>query len=60
MYTTALNLIPELIDICDVCHIYDNSNVPERIFKKRKTEFFYWENSFWKKEDIEKLTKITF
>lgn len=59
-YTKALNLIPQLIELCDVCHIYDNSNEPERIFKKRKTEFFYWENSFWKKEDIEKLTKVIF
>ena len=59
-YTKALNLSPQLIEICDVCHIYDNSNEPERIFKKRKTEFFYWENIFWKKNDIEKLTKVNF
>lgn len=58
-YDKALNLIPELLEVCDVCHIYDNSDVPHRIFKKRKTEYFYWENSFWKKTDIEKLTKIS-
>ena len=57
-YDKALKLIPELLEICDVCHIYDNSDVPYRIFKKRKSEYFYWENSFWKKSDIGKLTKI--
>ena len=59
-YDKALKLIPELLEVCDVCHIYDNSDEPTRIFKKRKLEYFYWENTFWKKSDIESLTKITF
>ena len=59
-YSRAIKLIPELIEICDVCHIYDNSGVPFRIFKKRKTEYFVWENSFWKTEDIARLTGINF
>lgn len=57
-YSRALDLIPQLLEICDVCHIYDNSDQPSRIFKKRKTEYFYWENSFWNKEQIQKLVKI--
>lgn len=57
-YDRALKLIPELLEICDVCHIYDNSDEPTRIFKKRKSECFYWENIFWKKSDIESLTNI--
>ena len=59
-YHKALKLIPELLKICDICHIYDNSDEPARIFKKRKSEYFYWENPFWKKSDIENLTKISF
>lgn len=59
-YDKALKLIPELLEVCDVCHIYDNSDEPTRIFKKRKSEYFYWENPFWKKSDIENLTKIIF
>lgn len=59
-YDKALKLIPELLEVCDVCHIYDNSDEPARIFKKRKSEYFYWENPFWKKADIESLTKIIF
>lgn len=57
-YTKALNLLPELIQVCDICHVYDNSVSAFRIFKKRKTEVFFWENDFWKKEDIEKLVGI--
>lgn len=57
-YEKALHLVPELIKVCDILHIYDNSNLPFRIFKKRKTEYFYWENDDWNKERIEKLTQI--
>lgn len=57
-YSRALDLIPQLLEVCDVCHIYDNSDQPSRIFKKRKTEYFYWENSFWNKEQIKKMVQI--
>lgn len=59
-YDKALNLIPELIPVCDVMHIYDNSKIPFRIFKKRKTQYFFWENENWNKEKITKLTGIGF
>lgn len=58
-YDRALLLVPELLNICDICHIYDNSDMPYRIFKKRKNEYFYWENDFWTKQKIMDLTKIT-
>lgn len=36
-YDKALLLVKELIKVCDICHIYDNSaSRPFRIFKKRK------------------------
>ena len=54
-YYRALDLIPRLISVCDICHIYDNSEMPFRIFKKRKTEYFIWENSFWSIERINLL-----
>ena len=59
-YTKALALIPKLISVCDVMHIYDNTQTPERIFKKRKDEYFYWANRFWNKRAIEVLTGISF
>ena len=57
-YEKALVLIPELVKVCDVMHIYDNSDVPFRIFKKRKTEFFFWENEYWNEKNIHDLVKL--
>ena len=59
-YEKALVLLPELVKLCDVMHIYDNTNMPTRIFKKRKDKYFIWENNFWNKSQIEKLTGIVF
>lgn len=59
-YDRALALIPELVPICDIMHIYDNTLEPFRIFKKRKSEYMYWENAFWKRDRIERLTGIVF
>ena len=58
-YYKALDLIPELVEICDIVHIYDNTTVPFRIFKKRKDVHFHWENKYWNFSDIEKLTGIS-
>ena len=55
-YTAALSLIPALVEICDIVHIYDNTDEPYRIFKKRKDAYFYWENMFWDKKGVERLT----
>ena len=57
-YYKALALVPSLISTCDIVHIYDNSITPFRIFKKRKTQFFYWENDYWDRRKISMLTGI--
>ncbi len=57
-YDKALKLIPELVKVCDILHIYDNTDTPFRIFKKRKDVFFMWENDYWNKERISKLTGV--
>ncbi len=57
-YEKALKLIPRLVDVCDILHIYDNSDDPFRIFKKRKDVYFRWNNEFWDNESIEKLCGI--
>ena len=57
-YSRALALIPELIEVCDVIHIYDNTQNPFRIIKKRKTKYFYWENENWDLGKIKRLTGI--
>lgn len=60
-YDKALMLIPKLLEVCDICSIYDNtSSSPYRIFKKRKEMCYYDSNSlFWNLQDIQVLTNIT-
>ena len=59
-YDKALNLVKDLVKICDVCHIYDNSgSTPFRIFKKRKEQFCYDECADWYFEDIQALTAVS-
>ena len=57
-YEKALGLIPQLADICDILHIYDNTADPFRIFKKRKEVYYRWENSFWNRDAIARLTGV--
>ena len=59
-YDRALRLVQELVPVCDVCHIYDNSTKsPYRIFKKRKELCWYCTQRYlWHKEDIVALTGV--
>lgn len=58
-YIKSLALLPSLIEVCDVLHVYDNTIEPVRIFKKRKTKYIAYKNELWSFENIEKLTKVT-
>ena len=57
-YERALKLLPQLVEVCDILHIYDNTTEPFRIFKKRKIVFYKWENESWDSYSISKLTGI--
>ncbi len=57
-YERALLLLPQLVEICDILHIYDNTAEPFRIFKKRKDIYYRWCNAFWNEQEIEQLTGI--
>ena len=57
-YYKALNLVPNLVELCDIVHIYDNTFRVFRIFKKRKDIYYHWENKYWSYNAIEKLTGI--
>lgn len=57
-YDKALALIPELVKVCDILHVYDNSEEPFRIFKKRKDIYFRWPNEYWDEAAIEKLCGV--
>lgn len=47
-YDRALALVKNLIKVCDICHIYDNSAGRSfRIFKKRKELMYFDECDDW-------------
>ena len=59
-YDRAMALVPKVVAVSDICHIYDNSEEePFRIFKKRKEVYFYDVCDDWQREKIETLTGIT-
>ena len=59
-YDKALELVKQVVEVSDICHIYDNSEEkPFRIFKKRKSECFYETCEDWYEEDIKLLTGIS-
>lgn len=58
-YYKSINNLKRLIEISDVCNVYDNTNSsPKRIFKKRKEDFFYETSKFWDRASIVMLTGI--
>lgn len=58
-YQKTMANLPELIELCDICHVYDNTQSPLRIFKKRKDEVFSFTSKFWTEEKIENLVYKT-
>ena len=59
-YDRAMSLVKDVVEVSDICHIYDNSSqTPYRIFKKRKDECYYDENQDWLLDDIALLTGQT-
>jgi predicted ABC-type ATPase len=56
-FQRAMILVPEVVAISDICHIYDNSEATAfRIFKKRKDVCYYDGCADWQLEDIQTLT----
>lgn len=56
-YETSLGNIKELLKICDIMHVYDNTTKPQRIIKKHKEDISFFVNDFWSEERILMLTK---
>ena len=54
-YTKSLANIKELIDLCDILHVYDNTNEPERIIRKHKTDISIFPNKNWSENMIKEL-----
>ena len=51
-YYKSINNIKELLNICDIVHVYDNTKTPERIIRKHKEELSIYPNEYWSEQDI--------
>ena len=54
-YKLTMANLPELIKLCDICHVYDNTQELFRIFKKRKGEHLFFTSKLWTEEKIKNL-----
>lgn len=55
-YTKSLGHIKELIELCDILHVYDNTtDKPVRIIRKHKKDITIFPNKIW---DLERIVKL--
>jgi len=54
-YDKALDLLPQVIAVCDKIYIYDNSLMPVLIFKKDETGIDYFPSEIWPMEKLKDL-----
>lgn len=54
-YHKSLGNIPEFLELCDICHIYDNTIEPFRICRKHKLSLTMYESPFWSYEQLGEL-----
>ena len=57
-YYKSINNIKKLIDICDIMHVYDNTDTPQRIIRKHKEDFSIYPNEYWSEQDILNLLQL--
>ena len=51
-YYKSLAHIKDLIEICDILHVYDNSTQPVRIIRKHKSDISIFPNDLWSESKI--------
>ena len=51
----SINNIKELLEICDIMHVYDNTETPKRIIRKHKDDISIYPNEYWGEKDILEL-----
>ena len=54
-YYKSIANIPELLNLCDIMHVYDNTIEPFRIIRKHKDKLSAFSNDLWPEDKIEKL-----
>ena len=56
----SLANIKELMSLCDILHVYDNTDSPFRIIRKHKDSITIFPNEYWDEEDIIALIAGTY
>lgn len=56
----SLANIKELMSLCDILHVYDNTDTPYRIIRKHKDNITIFPNEYWDEEDIIALITGTY
>lgn len=51
-YEKSLGNIRRLLEICDILHVYDNTEEPVRIIRKHKDDISIFPNDLWTEEKI--------
>lgn len=54
-YKKSLGQIKELMELCDILHVYDNTVTPFRIIRKHKEDISIFVNKLWSEEKILEL-----
>ena len=54
-YYKSIDNLKELVKICDILHVYDNTISPVRVIRKHKDDISSFENDLWTKEELEAL-----
>ena len=54
-YYKSLSNIKELLNVCDIMHVYDNTETPKRIIRKHKDDLSIYPNEYWNEQDILEL-----
>ena len=54
-YYKSISNIKVLLDICDIMHVYDNTETPRRIIRKHKDDLSIYPNEFWSEQNILEL-----
>lgn len=56
-YYKSLSNVKELMNLCDILHVYDNTDKPFRIIRKHKDDISWFENQYWDSESILRLMR---
>lgn len=54
-YYKSLDHIKLLLELCDILHVYDNTEEPVRIIRKHKQDISIFPNDLWSEERIFEL-----